>query len=217
MTDNPAQTSARHPVWSILWRLVVYGLLMVAIAQILSLDARQPVALKFSENTFTEWAQQTILALILGVFAISALRYPGHRGLSIALCGCAGIGLVREFNNFFKDQVFEGAWQLTALLLLGVTIWLFIPYRKHFLHNLRTIRGTFSEGMLIAGFITTFIFSRLFGRGTFWETLMGDRYFRSVKNAAEEGVELLGYSLLLIAAIEYYLLLKNHQRISDDH
>jgi hypothetical protein len=37
---------------------------------------------------------------------------------------------------------------------------------------------------------------------------MEERYFRSVKNAAEECIELLGYGLLLAAAAEFYLLAK---------
>jgi hypothetical protein len=63
-------------------------------------------------------------------------------------------------------------------------------------------------GLLLAGFLITFIFSRLFGKTSFWQTLMGERYFRSVKNAAEECIELLGYGLLLAAAAEFYLLAK---------
>ena len=58
---------------------------------------------------------------------------------------------------------------------------------------------------MMAGFITTFVFSRLFGRSIFWQAVMEEQYFRSVKNAAEEGTELLGYGLMLIGAIEYFI------------
>lgn len=179
---------------------------MVA-SQLLMWDASDTgTDLKFSESTFTEWSQQGILFIMALLFIISAIKHPRGRALSIVLAGCASVGLVREYNNFFNDQVFDGAWQLLATLVILLTAIVFFPYRKHFSENLRSYHGTLSEGVLLAGFLTTFIFSRLFGRTTFWEAVMEENYFRSVKNAAEEGVELLGYCLLLIATIEYVLL-----------
>ena len=178
-------------------------------AQILMLDAHQQADLKFSENTYTEWTQQVILLIMVITFGICASRYASSRALSIVLSGCAGIGLVREFNNFFKEQVFDGAWQLLAAMVLIAAVWIFYPHRKQLISNLKQFHGTLSEGVMLAGFVTTFVFSRLFGWTPFWQAIMEDRYFRSVKNAAEEGIELLGYGLLFIACMEYWLLQKS--------
>jgi hypothetical protein len=192
---------------NVLIRIVVYGLLMVLLNQLMFWDAdQQGVDMKFMEATFTEWSQQIILLVMAAIFAHCAYHYRDMRCLSIVLTGISLTGLVREYNNFFNEQVFDGAWQSLALLVIvttGVLVW---KFRDSFWQELDHYFGSLSSGFLLAGFLTTFIFSRLFGRTVFWETLMEDRYFRSVKNAAEESVELLGYGLLLIAAVEYFFL-----------
>ncbi|WP_027962458.1 hypothetical protein [Halomonas halodenitrificans] len=54
--------------------------------------------------------------------------------------------------------------------------------------------------------MTTYVFSRLYGRGDFWEAVLQENYVRDFKSGAEEVVELFGYALLLIAVIEFVLL-----------
>ncbi len=206
--------SSTRPALAVFWRILAYGLLMLILAQIQLLDAASTADLKFSENTYTEWAQQLILLIICGTCILSAFRYPDWRSLTILAATMAAMGLVREYNNFFNQQVFDGAWQLSALVVLLIGGWLFFPYRKEFLSNLNRYHPSLSEGFMIAGFLTTFIFSRLFGRTLLWTTIMEDQYFRSVKNAAEESVELLGYCLLLIGAAEFVIMLRTDTTVS---
>ena len=47
------------------------------------------------------------------------------------------------------------------------------------------------------------VFSRLFGMHQLWQHLMLDGYNRVVKNIAEEGTELLGYSICWLASTRY--------------
>ncbi len=201
-------SNPKYPFWPLFIRILVYGMIMVFISQILMWDAAAPAEVKFSENSYTEWSQQAVLIIMTLLFMAAARQYPAWRSMSILLAGCSAIGLVREYNNFFNVQVFDGAWQLLSVIALIITLVFFYPNRKGLWLNLKAFRGSFSEGVLVMGFITTFVFSRLFGRTTFWETLMEERYFRSVKNAAEEGIELLGYALLLIASIEYLMYIR---------
>ncbi len=189
----------------LLVRIMVYGAIMLLLSQFLMWDARSTAPMKFSENTFTEWAQQAILFIMAILFGVVAWRQVSMRALSISLMGISLIGLVREYNNFFNNQVFDGAWQVTALIVLIITFILFFPYRQQLVANLKSYQGTLSQGFLLAGFLATFIYSRLFGRTVFWQTLMEQDYLQNAKNAAEEGTELLGYGLLLIASIEYFI------------
>ncbi|MDP1086466.1 transporter, partial [Klebsiella pneumoniae] len=66
--------------------------------------------------------------------------------------------------------------------------------------------NSFSFGLFAAGFLTTYVFSRLYGRQDFWRAVLQENYLRDFKSAAEELVELFGYALLLIAVIELVLL-----------
>ena len=60
-------------------------------------------------------------------------------------------------------------------------------------------------GIFICGLLTVLVFSRLFGSNFLWEPVMANAYIRCAKNMAEEGLELLGYLFLAIAAVEYYI------------
>jgi hypothetical protein len=196
-------------IFKILSRIIAYGLLMVLLYGLISRDAgQQGREMKFMEATFTEWSQQIILLLMTAIFAHCAYHFNQMRCLTTILAGISATGLVREHNNFFNEQVFDGAWQLLALTVLVATGILAWRYRNNFWTELNRYYESLSMGLLLAGFLITFIFSRLFGKTSFWQTLMEERYFRSVKNAAEECIELLGYGLLLAAAAEFYLLAK---------
>ena len=191
-------------------RIILYGFFMVLLNQLMMLDAGQEgQEIKFLESTFTEWSQQFILFFMTAIFAHCAYHFEKFRCLSIMLAGVSAAGLVREYNNFFNEQVFDGAWQSLALLVIIITTTLIWKSRRLFWEDLQNFQGTASFGFLLSGFLTTFIFSRLFGRTAFWELVMEEQYFRSVKNAAEESIELLGYGLLLISAIEFYMLAKS--------
>ncbi len=56
---------------------------------------------------------------------------------------------------------------------------------------------------MLGAIATLLVFSRLFGMGEMWQGLMQENYMRGVKNTAEEGVELLSYSLIVFSAIWY--------------
>ena len=191
-------------------RIILYGSLMVLLNQLMVLDAgQQGQEIKFLESTYTEWSQQLILLLMTAIFAHCAYHFQKFRCLSIMLAGISAAGLVREYNNFFNEQVFDGAWQSLALLVVILTTVLIWRNREQFWEDIQNFQGTASFGFLLSGFLTTFIFSRLFGRTTFWELVMEEQYSRSVKNAAEESIELLGYGLLLVAAVEFYILARS--------
>jgi len=205
-----SEASVRTILLETMARLVAYGLLMILLIQLMTLDAgQQDVEIKFMESTFTEWTQQLCLFIMAAIFAHCAYHYLQFRSLSILLAGMATIGLVREFNNFFKANVFDGAWQMVAFTVAIITAYFIWKHRQGFWRAFDQFRQSFSFGLMMAGFLITFIFSRLYGQHEFWITLMEDRYFRSVKNASEESIELLGYGLMLIASIELFMLVRS--------
>ena len=65
----------------------------------------------------------------------------------------------------------------------------------------------------MSGFITLFVFSRMFGRKVLWKAIMDDKFLRVVKDAAEECTELFGYLLIVFAAIEYYYAFKKKEKL----
>ena len=57
--------------------------------------------------------------------------------------------------------------------------------------------------LMFAGSVILFAFVGLVGHEPLWQAILGDDYRRIVKLAVEEFIELIGYLLWLIGAIEY--------------
>jgi hypothetical protein len=60
-----------------------------------------------------------------------------------------------------------------------------------------------SFGILMCGMLVLAVFSRLFGYGSFWKAILDHENYRIVKTIVEEGVEQMGYFLLLVSSCEY--------------
>jgi len=188
-------------------RVIIYGAVLVGISQVIFLDAFEQVdfesAHKYGEHSYTEWGQVVMLIMIIGLFFWSTKLDKDKQAASIAVAGFFTISLIREFDMHL-DLVFDGLWQIIALVTLLITILLVYRQKAFFKASVIYLFKTTAFGFIAAGFLTTFVFSRLYGRGTFWKQIMEDGYMRTVKNASEESIELLGYAIIFFGAIEYF-------------
>ncbi len=188
-------------------RVIIYGAVLVGISQVIFLDAFEQVdfesAHKYGEHSYTEWGQVVMLIMIIGLFFWTAKLDKDKQAVSIAVTGFFTMALIREFDMHL-DLVYDGLWQILALVTLLITVWLVYKQKAFFKASVIYLFSTPAFGFIAAGFLTTFVFSRLYGRGTFWKQVMEDGYMRTVKNASEESIELLGYTIIFIGAIEYF-------------
>lgn len=189
-----------------LWiRVVAYLVLAVALAQLNMLEARHFSAdVRFSEFGYVEYAQSVILAANAIALVFVAWRRPGPEPMLYCMALGFAILLVRENDQVLELWLPHGAWKWPALALLLWLTTVFLRNRAVVMRQLRTLIGTQGLGVLIAGF-TTLAFSRLFGHGKFWEAVMEDRYWRPVKNAAQEGLELFAMGLITAGVVELLL------------
>ncbi|REA62817.1 hypothetical protein DSL64_07805 [Dyadobacter luteus] len=187
-------------------RYLVYGCLIVLLAQLIKWDASQAEGdLKFSEQSYTE-ACQLVLLLFSSLLLWHIYRQSKAYGyVALLMMGLTATSLVREMDDPF-DALFDGAWQITAFSVAAWVIFTVYKNRHTFLSQFFRFVSTPSFGMFLSGIFTTYIFSRLIGRKVFWQAVMEEQYFRAVKNASEESTELYGYLLIFIAVLEltYY-------------
>lgn len=190
-------------------RVVLYAIPVAASALIIKSDAGILVdGAKFGENSQTEWMQQVFLLLTSFTFILAGVRSKSHKAISYLFGGGALVALIRELDVYF-DQLYHGAWFPFALAVLAFAIFLVYRQKKQIWENLEEFFTTPAFGTFIAGFLSVFVFSRLFGTKKVWRALFDveklEPVQRWVKNAAEEGSELFGYTLLFIAAIEFFV------------
>ena len=187
------------PVFVVI-RVVAYSLLMFGIAEGILYDAAHPIGESyFSENTFTEITQEIILFVLFVFYLVLGFKRREIQPVANFVSLFFLMSFIREFN-FLVEQ-----WIYPVLVVLAIFIWLFIrDFKKIKAASIRFFSIPASSWIL-SGFIITYIFSRLLGRSKFWKLMYHDESYRLAKAATEEGIELLGDTLMLIAAIEFVL------------
>lgn len=181
-------------------RVFVYIGIMFLLNAVFMFDAQNPtVTGKFGEVSMTEITQEVFLFLS-GVLFIFIGRYnreltPIANLISIFFF----MSFIREFNNSIPF------WFYLVLPLMGLFFYLLYRDRKRIFNSAYKFLEIPYTAYFITGFLITFVFSRLFGRSKFWEALLEDDFNRWAKNAAEEGIELLGYTFFFIASVEIFL------------
>jgi hypothetical protein len=111
--------------------------------------------------------------------------------------------LTREFDAFF-DQIVHGAWKYFALAIIAFVF--FKAWRlgkENTIASLAAFMKTRSFVFIFIGLLIVLAYSRLFGMGELWHTIMADHFNRTVKNVVEEGTELWGYALVFWGAVKY--------------
>lgn len=191
---------------AILVRAFLYVLFVGAIAHGAYLEALYLPSVRFSELGFTELTQTLVLATccIMLIYIRQVLKvWPT---VTLLLLAFIAASLVREQDHFLDNYVADDTWKFLVALIIFPTLFWVLKRRHLFLEEFSHYSNTFAFGLFTAGVLTTYIFSRIYGRQVFWSAVLEDRYSGTFKSVAEEVVELLGYSLILIATFELLLM-----------
>jgi hypothetical protein len=195
-------------------RFIVYGLLIFLLSEFMYWDARHEVVEeKFLESSYLEYLQSLLLFLSCIVLILIYKKYHVFRYTALLMFGFLGASFFREQDLFFETYLGMGTWQFPVYALLAVVIYTIIKNFSSFLLEVKEYVSSAPYGLFLMGVLTTYVFSRLFGRKVFWNAVMEDRYFRAVKNTAEECLELYGYMIILISVIELVLMAKKKSQL----
>ena len=184
-------------------RVFLYMLLAAAAAQMALIEVRYVTWRNpFHELGFVEIAQSILLAAstILLFWMARTRRHQAQLALCAALA--MAILLIRENDQTLELFLPHGAWKWLALPVAGALVWQWIRHRHALKTQLQSFTSAMPFGVYMAGG-SALLFSRLFGNKVFWEAVMSERYFRAVKNAAQEGIELFALGLFFAATVEW--------------
>ncbi|MBU5378901.1 hypothetical protein [Pantoea septica] len=154
------------------------------------------------ETSITETLQEVMLASVAAMFFWSAHRRPDQRGALILIGGFYSCMLIRELDFVF-DVVEHGSRVWFALATAAACLAMALRSPRSTLDGLVAFVTDRCWLMTVSGMLIVLVFSRLFGMHQLWQHLMLDGYNRVVKNIAEEGTELLGYSICWLASTRY--------------
>ena len=195
----------------IVLRIVLYGLLMFCIGEGIFFDAAHPMEEGyFGELTFTEIGQEVILVLLFVFYILIGREWKEIQPVSNFVGLFFLMAFIREFN-FLIDK-----WIYPVLLVVAFGIWLLVRDFKKIKQSCIEFFKVPASQWFLSGLIITLVFSRLMGRSKFWRLLYEEENYRLAKAATEEGIELLGDTLMLISAFEfllYYMAVKRKNRL----
>jgi len=183
-------------------RVIVYSLLVYGMAEGIFFDAAHPMEDGyFGEITFTEITQEVILFILFLFYLRLGFKYKPVQPVVNIVSLFFLISFIREFNFLIEH------WIYPVLLVFVVIGWLVIRDFKKLKQATITFFSQPASAWFFAGFLVTYIFSRLLGRSKFWRLLYDESTYRIAKAASEESVELLGNTIMLISAIEFFLII----------
>lgn len=196
-------------------RLGAYSVLVFIAYLIFRYDAGQIInKQKFSELSLTEFYQEVLFLLASVVFFITAAKYVDSRPVSILLGGFTLVAFCREFD-YLTDFINSSFWGVTSGIVILTVFILSWSKRDNLTKSYYEYYNTKAFAYMMSGVLVTFLFSRLFGKGDFWKAVMEENYMRSVKNAAEEGVEVMGDILIFISSVEYLIFKRQQNKHKD--
>ncbi|WP_426577490.1 hypothetical protein ACP179_04905 [Xenorhabdus stockiae] len=191
---------------------ILYALVIAGTTGLLFLDVNY-LHNNVQEESLTEIFQELSLIIIATLLCYEAKRNSKLRASLILIAGFFSCLLIRELDVYF-DVIFHGAWAWFAIPLALLCISYAVMQGSKTLVGLVHFTRHQSYSMMICGLLCVLVFSRLFGMGALWQELMDEHFNRTVKNMVEEGCEMLGYALCLIATF-WYLPSARQQRLMD--
>lgn len=196
-----------------------YSLYFVAVALITGLLTRvevwAPGSLKLhvlvnpgdvygtSEYSPVEIIQAIILATCGGIMAWVVRYCASQRPVAILFGGVALVFLIREFDYFLDRWLMDNLWQVLVVIVSALVIAYAYRHRKRLAIAFSRLWPSPAIALLFAGALVLFAFVRFVGHEPLWQALLGDDYRRVIKQGLEEFIELMGYFLWMVGAIEY--------------
>ncbi|MDD9178153.1 MULTISPECIES: hypothetical protein [Aliivibrio] len=155
-----------------------------------------------SENSLTEYYQQFLLLVVIISFTYIAVVNKQARAFATLIIGFFSCMFIRESDGVL-DKVYHGFWLVPALIVAFTCLFLAFKNRKGLLSTSARFFDSRYFYTLSCALVIILVFSRLAGMNYLWQTLLDGHYIRTIKNLAEEGTELLGYSLLAYSALGF--------------
>lgn len=175
-------------------------------------DARNPtITGKFGEISATEIIQEVFLFIMGFLYLLAGRRDRQLTTVANLISVFFFIAFIREFNNFIDF------WFYLVLPLLVLFFWLIYRDRRKIVKSVHYFLELPSTAWFVSGFLVTFIFSRFYGRARLWMEILESNFNRAAKSAAEEGIELLGYTILLIATVELLIVIRQRRQNPPDY
>ena len=159
------------------------------------------------EVSITENLQLVMLAISSWCFFDIYRKNLDVYHAAILISGFFFVMMVREMDFLF-DKIHHGFWVFPALSVALFSCFRACKGGKNTVNEMACILQIPYMKLLMAAVVLLLVYSRLYGMGSFWHSVMGIHYVRDVKSISEESMELLCYCLIAISSVRIRYALK---------
>ncbi|WP_339387055.1 hypothetical protein [Vibrio caribbeanicus] len=160
------------------------------------------------EISITENLQLVMLAISSWCFLSIYLKNEHVSHAAILISGFFFVMIIREMDFLF-DMIHHGFWVLPALSVAILSCFKACKGGKNTVNEMACILQIPHMKLLMVAVVLLLVYSRLYGMGSFWHSVMGAHYVRDVKNISEESMELLCYCLIAMSSVRVRHTLKS--------
>lgn len=194
-------------------KALIKSILRLAIYAVLFYLCTIPIEADFfigeaNETNSIEFAQQSILLISILVGFTSLAYTTKYRSFMSVMSLFIGLHLIRELDAWFDSHIYNIGWFPYVLVLAIIMLFIFIKNFKAFTAQLKSLSHTAGFGILLVSLANLHVFTRIYGKPSNWDNIMGENYLYSVERASEESVELVAYMMILIAVTELFIFVK---------
>ena len=152
------------------------------------------------EISITENLQLVMLAISSWCFLSIYLNNESVSHAAILISGFFSVMVIREMDFLF-DMIHHGFWVFPALGVASLSCFKAYKGGKNTVNEMACILQIPHMKLLTVAVVLLLVYSRLYGMGSFWHSVMGAHYVRDVKNISEESMELLCYCLIAMSSV----------------
>ncbi|MBI3736928.1 hypothetical protein HY256_10500 [Candidatus Sumerlaeota bacterium] len=152
------------------------------------------------EDRWLEWSQVGVLTLGI-VLMLGAFR-RGQPPLHTILALLPMLAVLRELDSFAEEYVFNDAHLVAMLLPAGGICWILWSARDNLRREIPAFVSRPGFFLMLMGSAFVILYAQLLGRRDIWKFLANPRMLSQSKRFIEEGLELMGYVVILCGLFE---------------
>jgi hypothetical protein len=145
-----------------------------------------------TDHSITEYLQAILIVSSALAFAAHCRKHPRSVGGMALVVGFFTAMFIRECDGYL-DEIRHGIWVYPAVLVSFVAMATSWKHRDTFIPSMSELARSRGFAPISLGLLLIHIFSRLFGNSDLWKVTLGDLYNTIIRDAVQEGIELLGY------------------------
>ncbi len=158
----------------------------------------------FDEHSIIENIQLTFLIISGTLFLLEGIFYKKYRVVLILLASLSYLASVRELDLFLDRNIPVVGWKFGFIIPISA-IFYTIKNRRNLRNTLIDFYASSSFYMMCCALIIILPIAQCIGHGPFVRDVFGDYRVGDIKEFFEESCETMGYFLLMLSSIEFYL------------